>query len=180
MHPKDRGTSIYKDRAPILFIGENGATPSYRRGRVEHVDTAARQVKQQVRRQAALSSTLSTALASRVTSPGGDLVYHATWDEFMHMRKDPQFRPLSAYAQNLFFYTDGRTRPKPIRALLENEVGMITTPKLGTRVVCLKTMPGEKHGGASVIVSRKDPAPLVPEPDPFPSPGALPKITVVR
>ena len=58
------------------------------------------------------------------------------------LQHDSGYVPFSVYGVNLIFYSDGRPRPRPLRALLVNEVGMI-----GEKFLILKDkMPGDKGG----------------------------------
>lgn len=159
-------TKFFENKAPVLFIGEEGE----RQGEESRKRGDPRADRQRARRAQLMPKMVQDALVNRVTEPAGDMVYHATWDEFMAMRKDPAFTPSSKYTQLLFFYANGAPRPQPIRRLLEHEVGTIKTPALGFRVVCLKTNPGERFSGRVLNVPVQLARPLAIEPDPFPSP----------
>lgn len=123
------------------------------------VEVAARDAKQTMRRQDALSNVIQEALVTRVADPGGPSVYRATFDEFVRMKDDPEFVTLAQYARNLVLYADGTPRPTPIRPLLENEMGMWRG-----KVVVVTNNPGDSHVGTFQQVKEQ----LV-EPDPFPS-----------
>lgn len=68
-------------------------------------------------------AALQKMLSLRVINPSGDRVMKVSWAEYLRMRDDKEFTPFSKYASNLLLYADGTPRPKPVRPLLQNEVG---------------------------------------------------------
>jgi hypothetical protein len=96
-----------------------------------------RDAKQAMRRQSALSEMFVKALTERVEATG-DRYMKVSWKEYLVIRQDPDFEPLSKYLRNLMFYGDGRPRPKPVRPLVVNEVGMFLTGTFAGRIVFLK------------------------------------------
>jgi len=75
----------------------------------------------------------------RVEDPGGDQFMKVSWKEFLDIRQDERFIPMSKYIMNLMFYADGqKPRPKPLRPLIRNEVGMWTNARGEQKIVFLK------------------------------------------
>lgn len=87
--------------------------------------------RQQGRRAGVLSDMVQNALIDRVKDPTGPDVMKVTWKEFERMRHDPNFKSFAQYMNTLMYYTDrhgfvdfDKPRARPVRPLLQNEVGM--------------------------------------------------------
>lgn len=62
--------------------------------------------------------------SGRLVEPNGDHVKKVSFEEWQRMKGDREFVPLERYVNDLFFKTDGSQRQRPLRQLVQNEVGM--------------------------------------------------------
>lgn len=164
-----------KQRKLILGEGEDPA---------EFV--AAREAKRRIMRGDQLSEMVQDALINRVEQPVGVNLMTITFDEFVRIRKDPDFESFASYAPKILCYTDAQGRPgkeraRPLRAFVKNEVGMYK----GRIVVC-QNMPGDSNRGQTPYVQVKEQLTPTVEPDPFPAkeaptqPDAKPGLRLVK
>lgn len=107
-------------------------------GESDPFDVAAERAKG--RRVDTLNTMVMESLVTRVQDPHGPDVMKVSWKEFEQMRQDPEFQSFATYAAKLMFYCDesgtpdtSKPRNRPIRPLLQNEVGMWRN-----HIVCLK------------------------------------------
>lgn len=99
------------------------------------------------KRAPALEKMVMDVLVHRVKDASGPTILSIGWDEYEKgIRQDPAFEPLSKYLSNLICYADGTPRPRPLRALLENEVGIWRG-----RIVCLNNMPGDGNRSYTIF-----------------------------
>jgi hypothetical protein len=126
--------------------------------RLETAQTVA-DIRQEAKRPKMMSDAVMQALVTRVKDPQGYKVVKVSPRDWEKMHEDYRlahsagmahkvdFEPLSAYMQKLLFMADGMTlREKPIRPLLQNEVGMyVRGDKEGTVIVHYDALPGD-HG----------------------------------
>jgi len=61
--------------------------------------------------------------SARVPDPTGSQFLKVSFKEYVAMREDPEFVPFAQYGQNLILYADGTPRPRPIRPIVQSEVG---------------------------------------------------------
>jgi hypothetical protein len=101
---------------------------------------AEREQKQTLRRAEGLRQLAQNL--TRVQAPAGDCILSVTWKEHLVLRQDPEFVPFSKYASNLLYYADGALRPRPVRPLIQNEVGTYRG-----KIVALKDMGPDDIGG---------------------------------
>jgi hypothetical protein len=108
-----------------------------------------REARQGLRRVEMLDQLVQKVALERVQDPsGGSSVMKVTFAEFERIAKDPEFESLAKYMNKLLCYADGTPRAKPIRPLLENEMGMYRG-----RMVVLTGMPGDTTAGTYVQVT---------------------------
>jgi hypothetical protein len=108
-------------------------------------DDETRNNRQTVRRADALQQLAENTL-QRVKEPNGDIIRRVTFDEYMKMRTDPQFQALGTYMNALLCYADGTPRERPIRPLIENEMGMYRG-----KIVVITNNPGDGKRDGVVI-----------------------------
>jgi len=106
-----------------------------------------RDIKQTVRRGAVLGDAIAKALTLRV-DPGGGVKF-ISFKEWATMQKDPEWQSLQTYVKKLVEYDDGRLRPRPLRPVLSNEVGMYRG-----NVYCVRGDNPEDDGSIKVFVPK--------------------------
>ena len=142
---------FFQGRAPRAHIEDSTAlAQAVGRAHVNH-DPAVEEAVSRMRRQDARADHFAQVLQSpRVQGASGPDVLRVHFKEFQKMYADylaerndyeerrkqaaisgnpipafnPQFQPFSLYGPNLACYDNGIPRPKPLRPILENEVGM--------------------------------------------------------
>lgn len=88
--------------------------------------------RETISRSRRLAGGLASLLVQRVEAQGPNLMF-VSFDEWMRMQDDPEYRSLAQYSQQLLRYENGAPRPAPLRPLMQNEVGMYRD-----FIVCMK------------------------------------------
>lgn len=128
-----------------------------------------RVARHKIKRQIKISEAVGQALNNRTLAPVGVNLMAVSWDEFLKIRKDPDFEPFSKYSFAILNYVGGakhgQPRPQPVRPFVQNEIGMYKG-----RIVTCKSMPDQGRGDIPYVQVT---AQLEAEPDPFPAKPAF-------
>ena len=150
---------------------------------VDHYKKATDRDARQVLNRSKAMQELQETLSTRADPGASSTVMYVTFTEYMHISKDPQFKSLAQYMNQITCDAAGRPRDpsKWLRPLLKNEMGMIPMRtgrggQIEHKIICINNNPGDQYVGdlkpvGVQLETARAPAPVVAAPPAAPRPS---------